>query len=317
MSPMAETKSLAACFEEQRLHLESLAYRLLGSLSQADDAVQEAWQRLLRVDLAQVDDLSAWLTAVVARVCLDALRKQRARRRSLPVQLPDPLVERDPGREADADARAGQPRTAKRAPPRTDTISLALFVVLETLTPAERLTFVLQELCALPSEQIAPIVGRTPTAVRLLASRARRRVLGASCTVGRPALSHEQQRRAVDTFLAATRRRDFDALLAVLDSNVVLRADRGAVPSTRGCELRGAGQVAKQALQFARLAETARPALVNGTAGAVSWLPGGQPFSVLGFTLADRQIVELYVFADPSRLAQLDLAKFAAATPKL
>jgi RNA polymerase sigma-70 factor (ECF subfamily) len=308
---MAETKSLADRFEEQRRHLESLAYRLLGSLGQADDAVHEAWQRLVRVDQADVEDLSAWLTGVVARVCLDSLRKQRSRRRSLPMQLPDPLVERDPGSDAEVHAHGGRLRTPSRTPARTDTISLALFVVLETLAPAERLTFVLQELCALRNEQIAPILGRTPTAVRQLASRARRRVSGASSTLGQPELSHGQQRCAVDTFLAATRRRDFDGLLALLDPDVVLRADRGDVPSTRGCELRGAGQVAKRALQFARLAETARPALVNGTAGAVSWLPGGQPFSVIGFTLTDRRIVELYVFADPARLALLNLSSCA------
>jgi len=306
---MAETKSLAARFEEQRRPLEYLAYRLLGSLSQADDAVQQAWLRLRGAHLAESEDLAGWLTAMVARVCLDALRRQRSRRaraRSV-LSLPDPLVERDPAGAAELVSQA-EPARAEAHP---DTISLALFVVLDTLAPGERLAFVLHELYALPAEQIAPIVGRTSTAVRQLVSRARRRVLGASSTASQPPLSRARQRAAVDTFLDAARRRDFDALLAVLDRDVVLRADRGAVASPHGCELRGAGQVAKQALQFARLAENARPALVNGAAGVVSWLPGGQPFSVMGFTVADSKVVELYVFADPARLALLDLTVLA------
>jgi RNA polymerase sigma-70 factor, ECF subfamily len=273
--------------------LRAVAYRMLGSLSEADDAVQESWLRLSRSDPSRVANLGGWLTTVVARVCLDMLRSRKSRREEpLDVHVPDPIVSR-----ADAIDPAHEALLA-------DSVGLALLVVLETLSPAERLAFVLHDMFAVPFDEIAPIVGRSPSAARQLASRARRRVQGATSV---PDADPASQREVVDAFLAAARGGDFDALLAVLDPDVVVRADRGAVPAGASREFLGARAVAEQALIFSRLAHSARAALVNGAAGIVSWLPNGQPFSVMGFTVRRGRIVEIDILADPTRLRQLDL----------
>ena len=287
-----QSEWLAERFEAHRNRLRAVAYRMLGSLSEADDAVQEAWLRLTRSDLGGVANLGGWLTTVVARVCLDMLRSRKSRREEpLDVHVPDPIVSRAGGIDPAHEALLA------------DSVGLALLVVLETLGPSERLAFVLHDMFAVPFDEIAPIVGRSPSAARQLASRARRRVQGVAKA---PDADLTCQREVVDAFLAAARDGDFDALLAVLDPDVVLRADRGGVPPGASRELRGARTVAK-ALTFSRLVEFARPVLVNGAAGIVSWLPGKQPFSVMNFTVRRRRIVEIDILADPARLRQLDL----------
>jgi RNA polymerase sigma factor (sigma-70 family) len=284
---------LAERFEAHRTHLRGVAYRMLGSLSEADDAVQESWLHLSRSDASGVENLGGWLTTIVARVCLDMLRARRSRREEpLGARLPDPIVSRDG--QADPEQQALL----------SDSVGLALLVVLETLAPAERLAFVLHDMFGVPFEEIAAIVGRSPTAARQLASRARRRVQGAATV---PDADLARQRAVVDAFLAAARGGDFDALLAVLDPDVVVRADVGAVRAGASREVRGAAAVARQALTFSRLAPFAQPALVNGAAGVVA-APGGRPFAVLGFTVRQGKIVEIDVLADPARLRQLDLA---------
>jgi RNA polymerase sigma factor (sigma-70 family) len=288
-----QSEWLAERFEAQRNRLRAVAYRMLGSLSEADDAVQEAWLRLTRSDPCSVANLSGWLTTVVARVCLDMLRSRKSRREeALGVYVPDPIVSRegviDPAHEALL----------------ADSVGLALLVVLETLGPAERLAFVLHDMFAVPFDEIAHIVGRSPSAARQLASRARRRVHGATKT---PDADLTCQREVVDAFLAAARGDDLDALLVVLDPDVVVRADRGAVPPGASRELRDARVVAKQALTFSRLVQFTRPVLVNGAAGIVSCLQDGQPFSVMGFAVRRGKIVEIDILADPARLRQLDL----------
>jgi RNA polymerase sigma-70 factor, ECF subfamily len=290
---MDEHEWLAERFEENRTHLQAVAYRMLGSLSEADDAVQEAWLRLNRSDTSGVENLGGWLTTVVARVCLDMLRSRKSRREEpLGVHVPDPIVSRKDGIDPEHEVLLA------------DSVGLALLVVMETLAPAERLAFVLHDMFAVPFNEIAPIVGRSPTAARQLASRARRRVQGAAPV---PDADLTRQREVVDAFLAAARGGDLDALLAVLDPDVVLRADRGVAPGASR-EIRGAKAVAEGALLFSQLAGFARPVLVNGAAGIVSWLPGGRPFSVMGFTVTRGKIVEIDVLADPARLRQLDLA---------
>jgi RNA polymerase sigma-70 factor, ECF subfamily len=280
-------------FEEHRTHLRAVAYRMLGSLNEADDAVQEAWLRLSRADTSGVENLGGWLTTIVARVCLDMLRSRESRREEpLGVHVPDPIVSRADGLDPEHEALLA------------DSVGLALLVVLETLAPAERLAYVLHDVFAVPFDEIAPIVGRTPTAARQLASRARRRVRGAPTV---PDVDLARQREVVDAFIAAARGGDFDALLAVLDPDVVLRADGGAVRAGASREVRGASAVAENALTFARLAPFGRPALVNGAAGVVA-APGGKPFAVLGFTITGGKIVEIDILADPERLRQLDLA---------
>jgi RNA polymerase sigma factor (sigma-70 family) len=288
---------LAQRFEEHRTHLKAVAYRMLGSLSEADDAVQEAWLRLSRSDTSDIENLGGWLTTVVARVCLNMLRSRRSRREepldeSLGVRVPDPIVSREGGIDPEHEALLA------------DSVGLALLVVLETLAPAERLAFVLHDMFAVPFEEIAPIVERSPTAARQLASRARRRVRGAAPS---PEADLARQREVVDAFFAASRDGDFDTLLAVLDPDVVLRIDGGAVRAGLSREFRGAAGVAEQTLTFSRLSPFVRPALVNGVAGVVV-APRGRPFSVMGFTVRGGKIVEIDILADPERLGQLDLA---------
>jgi len=284
---------LAGQFDTNRTHLRSVAYKMLGSLAEADDAVQETWFRLSRTNTAEIENLTGWLTTVTARVCLNMLRSRASRREeSLSVHLPDPIVSNENGVDPEHQALLA------------DSVGLALLVVLETLTPAERLAFVLHDMFAMPFEDIAPIVDRSPAAARQLASRARRRVQGSAAT---PDVDLSRQREVVDAFIAAARAGDFEALVAVLDPDVVLRADRGAAAAGAMDEVRGASAVAQRALMFARFAEYGRMALVNGAVGIVT-APGGEPFAVMGFTVAGGKIVELDVLADPERLRQLDLA---------
>jgi len=291
---MSDHDWLAERFEAHRTHLRAVAYRMLGSLSEADDAVQESWIRVSRADTSGVENLAGWLTTVVARVCLNVLHSRKARREApLGVRMPDPIVSRADGVDPEHQALLAE------------SVGLALLVVLESLAPAERVAFVMHDVFAVPFDEIAPIVGRSPTAARQLASRARRRVQGAA-TVPDPDLT--RQREVVDAFLAAARGGDFEALLAVLDPDVVLRTDLGPVPAGVPTEVRGAVAVATQALTFARYAESAQAALVNGAAGVVAWGPDGRPLSVMGFTVAGGKIVAIDSLADPERLSQLDLA---------
>jgi len=287
---MDEHEGLAGRFEAMRPRLRAVAYRMLGSRSEADDAVQEAWLRLSRSETGGVDNLGGWLTTVVARVCLDMLRSRKSRRE-------DPL-----------DAHSSEPigSAEEGIPPEhevllADSLGLALLVVLETLAPAERVAFVLHDMFDLPFDEIAPIVGRSPTATRQLASRARRRVKGAGAA---PEADRTRQREVVDAFLAASRGGDFDALLALLDPDVVLRADRAAVRTGASREVRGAAAVAGT---FSGRARAAQPAIVNGAVGLV-WAPNGRPRVAFGFTIVGGKIVEIDLVADPERLGQLDLA---------
>jgi RNA polymerase sigma factor (sigma-70 family) len=285
-----ERDCLADRFEANRSHLRAVAYRMLGSTGEADDAVQEAWLRLSRSDADEIANLRAWLTTVVARVSLDMLRSRSSRREEpLGPHVPEPIVSREDGVDPEHEALLA------------DSVGLALLVVLETLAPPERLAFVLHDMFAVPFDEIAPIVGRSPTAARQLASRARRRVRGAAPA---PDPDLTRQREVVGAFLAAARGGDFDALVALLDPDVVLRVDRGAVRAS--AEFRGAAAVAEQVRTFAPGARFARPALVNGAAGFVV-APRGRPVAVAGFTVVDGKIVEMDVLADPARLGELDL----------
>lgn len=287
---MQEHGYLAERFEENRAHLRAVAYRMLGSPTEADDAVQEAWIRLSRADTNGVENLGGWLTTVTARVCLDMLRSRRSRREdSLAEQLLEPGasgdLENDPEREALL----------------AESIGLALLVVLKTLAPAERVAFVLHDMFAVPFEEIAPIVGRTPAAARQLASRARRRVQGSA----EPSDADVKRRRQiVGAFLAASRGGNFDALLTMLDPDVVLRADSAAVNTGAVSEVLGARAVAET---FSGRARDARPVLVNGVPGLV-WAPGGRPRVGFAFTVARGKIVGIELFADPERLAQIDMS---------
>ncbi|ANP51137.1 RNA polymerase sigma-70 factor (ECF subfamily) [Streptomyces griseochromogenes] len=292
---MNGTDLLAARFEEHRGHLRAVAYRMLGSLAEAEDAVQEAWLRLGRSDADGIRNLGGWLTTVVGRVCLDTLRS-RAARREEPMDdthVPDPLVRPLPRADPETEALEA------------DAVGLALLVVLDTLEPAERLAFVLHDMFAVPFDDLAAIVERTPAATRQLASRARRRVQGAT-----PATDPDlgRQRQVVGAFLAASRAGDFEALLALLHPDVELRADAGAL--VRGVAaskaVRGARAVAAQAATFSSFAGFARLALVNGSVGVVT-VPEGQPLSVTAFTVADGKIIGMYILADRDRLARLGL----------
>ena len=289
---MDEREFLAQQFEEHRTRLRAVAYRMLGSLSEADDAVQETWLRLNRIDSDEVENLGGWLTTVVARVSLNILRSRRSRpEEPLDARMPEPIVDRADGTDPEHEALLA------------DSVGLALLVVLETLNPAERLAFVLHDMFAVPFDEIAPIVDRSPDAARQLASRARRRVQGEAPT---PDADVNTQREVLDAFLAAAREGDFEGLLKVLDPDVVLRADRGAASIGGSRVVRGAANVARQAQAFSRLDIDVRPALVNGAVGTVT-LRDGQPFAIAGFTIRHRRIVEMDVFADPERLSQLDL----------
>jgi RNA polymerase sigma factor (sigma-70 family) len=293
---MDEHEWLTERFEEHRTRLRAVAYRMLGSPSEADDAVQEAWLRAVRSGTGGVENLGGWLTTVVARVCLNMLRSRRSRREDslegpLGARVPDPIVGRADAIDPEHEALLA------------DSVGLALLMVLDTLSPAERLAFVLHDMFAVPFGEIAPVVGRSPAAARQLASRARRRVRGAAPV---PDADLARQREVVDAFLAASRSGDFDALLAVLDPEVVLRADYGAVSAGASKVVRGARAVAEQALTFSRFAPFAQPALVNGAAGVVT-APGGEPLAVMGFTVTHGKIVEIDILADPERLRRLDL----------
>jgi RNA polymerase sigma factor (sigma-70 family) len=284
---------LAERFEANRSHLQAVAYRMLGSLSEADDAVQEAWLRLSRSDISGVDNLGGWLTTVVSRVCLDMLRSRKSRREEpLGSHVPEPIANSKGGTDPEHEALLA------------DSVGLALLVVLDRLTPAERLAFVLHDIFAVPFDEIARIVGRSPTAARQLASRARRRVRGAA-TVSDSDLV--RQREVVDALLAALRSGELDALLAVLDPDVVVRVDGAAARPGGPREVRGAQTWARQAIAFSRGALAARPALVNGAVGVVV-APRGRLYRVLSFTLARGKIVQVDVIADPARLGQLDLS---------
>jgi RNA polymerase sigma factor (sigma-70 family) len=277
-------------FERHRPHLRAVAYRMLGSLSDADDIVQEAWLRLNRSD-ASAENMRGWLTTVVARLSLDALRARKARREdSADAWLPEPIISHRDGVDPEQEALLA------------DSVGLALLVVLETLTPPERLAFVLHDMFAVPFDEIAPIVGSSPTAARQLASRGRRRVQGAAV----PDADLDRQREVANAFLAASRNGDFDGLLAVLDPDVVLRAD-GAGAAGVPTAVRGAPAVAERVLMFAHLAPFARPALVNGAVGFVV-TPEGRPRSIVGVIVRGGKIVEVDVIADPERFRNLDLA---------
>src|SRR5690349_4563982 len=284
---------LAERFEAERGRLRGVAYRMLGSLAEADDAVQEAWIRLSRSDTSDVDNLRGWLTMVVARICLNQLRARRTHRESpLEAHVADPIVTpEDGGGDPEYEALLG------------DSVGLALLAVLETLTPAERVAFVLHDVFAVPFDDIATIVGRTPAATRQLASRGRRRVQGAPV----PDTDLDAQWAVVDAFLAASRDGDFERLLAVLDPDVVLRADGGAARPQLGQVVRGAEVVASNAMVFRHLAGGATRSLVNGVPGGVAWRPDGRPYAVLAFTVRHGRIASIEVLADPERLARLDL----------
>jgi len=277
-------------FERQRAHMQAVAYRMLGSTSEAEDAVQEAWLRLSRSDTEAVANLAGWLTTVVARVCLDMLRSRRARREDyVGTWLPEPIVSVADGPEDEAVL--------------ADSIGLALLVVLDTLSPAERLAFVLHDMFAVPFDEIAEILDRSEAATRQLASRARRRVQGATPR-NDPNLS--EQRRVVDAFLAASRAGDFEALLEILDPDVVFRVDTG--PRGDRMPVAGAAAVAQTILtRGSRFAPHARPAIVNGNAGVVV-VPGTKPIAVVGFTVERGRIVEIDLIADPAKLAQLNFS---------
>ncbi|RZS37485.1 RNA polymerase sigma-70 factor (ECF subfamily) [Herbihabitans rhizosphaerae] len=284
---MDEHEFLAERFQEHRDHLRAVAYRMLGSLTEADDAVQEAWLRLARVDTGEIANMGGWLTTVISRVCLDMLRSRKSRREEpLDTHVPDPTVtSADPAEQAEI----------------VDSVGLALLVVLEMLSPAERLAFVLHDMFGLPFGEIAPIVGRSPAAAAQMASRARRRVRGAAV----PDADLPAQRAVVDAFTAAARAGDFEALVAVLDPDIVLRADMGAGPSRL---VRGAKTVAGQALLFTQTgAPTAHPVLINGVAGLLT-IVDGQPFAVFSPVVRGGRIIEINILADPERLARLDLA---------
>jgi RNA polymerase sigma-70 factor (ECF subfamily) len=292
---MTDQQWLAERFEEHRSRLKAVAYRMLGSLSEADDAVQDAWLRVSRADTGEVENLGAWLTTIVARVALNILRSRATRgEQSLDAHVPDPVVDPADGTDPEHEALLA------------DSVGLALLVVLETLSPAERLAFVLHDMFAVPFEQIAPIVERSPQATRQLASRARRRVRG---TTPGPDAPLSEQWKVVDAFLAAARNGDFEALVAVLDPDVVLRADGGMTGLSHHAQ--GAEAVASQATMWAQAGLAVRRALVNGAAGLVSERDS-KPFSVGAFTIRHGRIVELDFLVDPERLANLHLEPLIA-----
>ena len=281
---------LAEQFEAKRDHLRGVAYRMLGSLSEAEDAVQESWLRLSRSNTDEVENLGGWLTTVTARVCLDMLRSRKTRREdSLETYVPDPIMSLEDPHDPEQEALLA------------DSVGLALLVVLETLEPAERLALVLHDMFALPFDEIAPVVGRSSQAARQLASRARRRVQG---TARAPDADRAQHGRVVDAFMAASRDGDFDALVAVLDPDVLLRVDYGVNGLFPSKLVRGAANVAGNALMFSKFAPTARRALVNGSVGIFN-APNGIPMAIMGFTIAGGKVIEIDILADPARLREL------------
>ncbi|MGP3683744.1 sigma-70 family RNA polymerase sigma factor [Streptomyces sp. IBSNAI002] len=292
---MNDQELLARRFEEHRSHLRAVAYRMLGSVGEAEDAVQETWLKLSRSDAEAVENLGGWLTTVTGRVCLDVLRSRNTRREDPlhdgegRIRIPDPIVGRADGLDPEQQTLLA------------DSVGLALMVVLDTLSPAERLAFVLHDMFAVPFDEIAPVLGRSAATTRQLASRARRRVQGAEPA---PDTDRGRLRTVVDAFLAAARGGDFEALLAVLDPEVVARSDGGTL--LPGMLRRGAAEVASQAIAFARFAEAAYPVLVNGLPGVVS-RSQGRPLSVMAFTVRDGRITALDILTDPERLARLDL----------
>jgi RNA polymerase sigma-70 factor, ECF subfamily len=287
---MDERDFLAEQFEENRTHLKAVAYRMLGSLGEADDAVQEAWIRLSRSDADEIQDLRAWLTTVVARISLNMLRSRKRRREeSMDLRMPEPIVDPVDGTDPEHEALLA------------DSVGLALLVVLETLKPPERLAFVLHDMFGIRFEEIGQILDRSPQAARQLANRARKKVRAARTE---PDPNLDAQREVVDAFLAAARDGDFERLVAVLDPDVVSRGDFGPGVPTR--EARGAEAVASNAIMFQRLGLEVRPALINGAVGAVS-MRDGKPFSIGAVTVRNGKIVEMDFFADPERLAKVDL----------
>jgi RNA polymerase sigma factor (sigma-70 family) len=286
---MDDSNWLAQRFEENRGHMRGVAYRMLGSLSEADDAVQEAWLRLSRSDAGNIQNLSGWLTTVVARVCLDMLRSRRSRgEQSLENRAADKATATDPEQEVLL----------------ADSVGIALLVMLTRLTPAERIAFVMHDIFGAPFEEIATIVERTPESARQLASRARRRVQGADSAGSG---SRAEQRKVVDAFLAALRGGDVEGLVSVLDPDVVVRLDEGAGRPGGPREIRGARNWAKDAVAFSRAARFAQAAFVNGVVGAL-FAPRGKLFSVLSFTITDGKIVQVEVITNPTRLGELELA---------
>ena len=292
---MNEDEWLADRFEEHRAHLRGVAYRMLGSHTEAEDAVQDTWLRLSRSGASEVENLGGWLTTVVARVCLNMLRSRNVRREeSFGAHVPDPVIGPDGALQPEEEALLA------------DSVGLALLVVLDTLTPAERLAFVLHDMFDLPFDEIAPMVGRTPAAARQLASRARRRVKG---SVPTPDPDLVRQRDVVDAFFLAARGGNFEALVSVLDPDVVLRIDAGAMLPAASKVVRGAASVANQALAglrtaLARPVVHLRPALVNGAAGVVVTV-GDQPMAVIGFTVVEGKIAEIDAIADLERVRRI------------
>jgi RNA polymerase sigma-70 factor, ECF subfamily len=290
---MDERDWLAERFEEHRAHLRAVAYRMLGSLAEADEAVQDSWLRVSRAGADGIQNLRGWLTTIVARVCLNALQARKApSEHSSGVHLPDPIVMRDGALDPEHQVLLA------------DSVGLALQIVVDTLPPAERLAFVLHDMFDVPFDEIGPMVGRSATAARQLASRARRRVRGASVLAPDPDLV--RQRQVVDAFFAAAHSGNLDALVALLDPNVVLRSDGGERRRALSVVHRGAAEVARSAIAFKLPRAVRRPALVNGAAGVVVMI-NGQPFAVMGFTVAGGKIVEIDCVLDPERLARLDL----------
>lgn len=289
---MPDADWLAGQFQGQRSRLEAVAYRMLGSLTDAEDAVQEAWIRLSRSEPGEIENLNGWLTTVVARIALNILQSRKSRREVADVpQLPDPIVTLDGGSNPEQQAVVA------------DAVGLALLVVLEKLGPAERLAFVLHDMFGMAFEEIAPIVERSPAATRQLASRARRRVRESAL----PDVDRDRQQRVADAFLAAAREGNFEALVAVLHPDAVLRIDGGTVRPGASRVVRGAVAVATGALRFATLAPFAQPVLVNGAPGFVGRTPDGRALSVLALTVRDGRIVEMHALTDPERIARLRL----------
>jgi RNA polymerase sigma factor (sigma-70 family) len=291
---MDENEWLADRFEEHRGHLRAVAYRMLGSLSEADDAVQDTWLRFSQAGAREVESLGGWLTTIVARVCLNMLRSRNTRREeSHGAHIPDPVIIPEKALQPDEEALLA------------DSVGLALLVVLDTLSPAERLAFVLHDMFELPFEEIAPMIGRSPAAARQLASRARRRVRGVG--VPRPDADLALQRKVVEAFFRAARGGDFDALVALLHPDVVLRADFGARRPAASGVIHGPAAVARQAVMGAIRGAHVRPALVNGAAGVVISV-GVRPFAVMGFTVSEGKIVEIDAIADPQRVRRIAAA---------